>query len=126
MNFETLYTYYYPCTQSSGDIGPLKKLRYQFEVLPLEQTLYTEKDYPPEMVKASIRALKLCQKVVGTEEEKWNKGMHILYSFNQNYQGQYTLNRCAGERTSKIPTILLNIFIVKQIFPDSQYTSGLK
>ena len=47
----------------------------------LEQTLYMENDYPPEMVKASIRALKLCQKVVGTEEEKWNKGTHIVYSF---------------------------------------------
>ena len=78
------------------------------------------------MVKASIRALKLCQKVVGTEEEKWNKGMHIVYSFNHNNQGQYTLNRCAGEWMSKNPTILSNLFIMRQIFPDSQHASCLE
>ena len=83
-----------------------------------------ENNYPPEMVKAYIRALKLCQKV-GTEE-KWNKGTHIVYSFNHDNQGQYTLNRCAREQMYKNPTILSNLFIMRQIFPDSQHASCLK
>ena len=57
---------------------------------------------------------------MGTEE-KWNKGMHIVYSFNHDNQGKYTLDRCAG--MSENPTILSNLFIMRQIFPDSQHAS---